>query len=167
MSVTPAGYVIEGPDGGGKTYLARLLRNRLYWPVIQVVQPFEPNIEQMRALLKVGPVIFDRYHLSPVTYGDVLRQGRELSQEQEEGFNVLLKNNNYTLVICITDVDTMLENNGRADQLWNEVRERDVLERLIVAYMNCAVRSRTVGVRTVLWDFQNQEPEGFDNLLTC
>lgn len=167
MLGTPAGYVIEGPDGGGKTYLARLLRNRLYWPVIQVVQPFEPNIEQMQALLKVGPVIFDRYHLSPVTYGDVLREGRELSEEQEDGFNILLKNAGYTLVICITAIDTMLENNRRVDQLWDEVRERDVLERLVTSYLNCATQSLGTGLRTVMWDYQSQEPEEFDNLLTC
>ena len=162
----PAGFVIEGPDGGGKSTLSKRLERQLFWPVVHVAQPGTPNIEQMKALLGVGSVIFDRYHLSPIVYGEVLRGGREMSEGQEESFNQALIAQGYTLVICIADIDTMLDNNWKVDQLWDAVREREVLERLTESYLTCLVRAHHSGLRAVVWDYRAQSPEAFSNLLT-
>ncbi len=128
------GVVVEGPDGSGKTTLIKAIRNRFYWPVVHVVQPGKPDIKQMLKLLECSPIVFDRFHWSPVAYGVALREGPELSPYDLWALEGLLMNKGYATVLCLSDMDTMLANNRKEEQLWSEVREEKTKQRLVDQY---------------------------------
>ena len=127
---------MEGVDGSGKTTLIRALRDALHLPVVHVVQPRSPDIKQMLSFLDCGPIIFDRFHWSPVVYGKVLRDGPELSGYDLWALDGYLMSRGYVSILCVTDLETMLENNRNAPQLWEEVRKAEVLINLRDSYFN-------------------------------
>ncbi len=151
-----SGVVIEGADGGGKTTLIRKLRDFFGWPVVHVVQPHIPDYHQMMKLLNVGPVIFDRFHWSPQVYGDVLRDGPELDETCYERIEDKLVGEGYTVVLCETNINTMLENNEKEIQLWNEVREFQPLAKLLIRYEKIA---RLSNIPVFHYDYQERQVE--------
>lgn len=136
-----AGVIVEGVDGAGKTTLIRYLRDHTFWPVCHVVQPYEPNVPQMLELAACAPVIFDRFHLSPVVYGEVLREGPELDRYDLWGIEGFLKGRGYELIWCDTSVNTMVNNNRKEEQLWELTREGEVVAKLSSAYAKTFSRS--------------------------
>ena len=151
-----SGVVVEGPDGSGKTSLVRELRNRLHYPVIHVVQPKRPNVTQMLQLLDCGPAIFDRFQWSPIAYGDALRDGPELSSYDLWALDGYLMSRGYVLLFCVTDVLTMLENNRKAPQLWEAVKNYAPLSKLVARYSRLYETSE---LRRFVFDYQKTETE--------
>lgn len=145
-----AGIIIEGPDGSGKTTLIRELLHTFQYPTIHVVQPGAPHILQMIKLIYASPVIFDRFHLSPVVYGKVLRDGPELKQDSVDLLEGLLLERGFVQIICLTRIETMLVNNQKEEQLWETVREVPVIEKLYEAYLLEASRTK---IPTLLYDY--------------
>lgn len=129
-----SGVIVEGPDGSGKTTLIKAIRNRFYWPVVHVVQPGKPDIKQMLRLLECSPVVFDRFHWSPVAYGVALREGSELSPYDLWALEGLLMNKGYVTVLCLSDMGTMLANNKKEEQLFSEVREEKAMWKIVNQY---------------------------------
>jgi thymidylate kinase len=128
------GVVVEGPDGSGKTTLIRRLRNKYHWPVCHVVQPGNPDIKQMLGLIEHSPLIFDRFHWSPVTYGATLRDGPELTRYDLWALEGALANQGCINIYCCTDQRTMLKNNKAAEQLWEETKQKEPMGRLTASY---------------------------------
>jgi thymidylate kinase len=153
--MTVRGIVVEGADGAGKSELVRKLRNEYYWPVIHVVQPGTPNIEQMLKLLDVGPVIFDRFHLSPVVYGQVLRTGPELDWHDVWALEGILTARAMVLVICKTDDETMTENNIAKPQLWEETKKLSCVRALNKGYVKAMSDS---SMFSVIYDYKEATP---------
>lgn len=146
-----AGCIVEGPDGSGKTTLIRALRDSLHLPVVHVVQPKSPDIKQMLSFLDCGPIIFDRFSWSPVVYGTVLRDGPELSEYDLWALDGYLMSRGYISVLCVTDLERMLENNRSAPQLWNEVRRSKTLIKLRDEYLALHFKSE---LPRLLFDYQ-------------
>jgi len=124
------GIVVEGCDGAGKTTLIKALRNRLFWPTVHVVQPGRPDVQQMLKLLTCSPLIIDRFHLSPIVYGEALRDGPELTPYDVWALEGLLIAQGYTGILCSTDATTMMVNNLKVEQLWEATRELETVEKL-------------------------------------
>ena len=138
------GIVVEGCDGSGKTTLIRVLRDYFHWPVVHVVQPHNPNILQMMKLIECSPVIFDRFHWSPVVYGEALREGPELTPYDLWALDGMLMNRGFINVYCETDIDTMLSNNAKEVQLWEAVRTKSSVKRIIHEYRMLELTSQLV-----------------------
>ncbi|KKL08745.1 hypothetical protein LCGC14_2572770 [marine sediment metagenome] len=130
-----AGVVVEGADGSGKTTLIRAIRDKFHWPVVHVVQPNNPDILQMIKLAECAPVVFDRFHLSPVVYGAALREGPELTLYDLWALDGLLMNKGFVVVYCETDLGTMLFNNSKEEQLWEAVRKPEPLKEIVDQYL--------------------------------
>jgi thymidylate kinase len=162
------GIVIEGPDGSGKTTLIDKLRRQttINWPIVHVVQPGVPDIRQMIALIKAGPIIFDRFHLSPIVYGEVLRAGPELDEHDRWALEGMLKARGFLTVICLTSVERMCLNNRAAEQMFESVREKEIVRRLLLGYLRSAVDGFAHGV--VVFDYQVQSnADLIDYILNC
>ncbi|KKL08242.1 hypothetical protein LCGC14_2577830 [marine sediment metagenome] len=129
-----AGIVVDGCDGSGKTTLIRTLRDYFHWPVVHVVQPHKPDILQMMKLIECAPVIFDRFHWSPVVYGAALRKGPELAPYDLWALDGMLMNRGFINVYCETDINTMLINNKKEEQLWEAVRKKSSVTRIVHEY---------------------------------
>ena len=148
--------VVEGADGAGKTTLIRALRDYFGWPVVHVVQPNIPNVVQMHKLIQAGPVIFDRFHWSPQVYGEVLRDGPELSPVLYKGLESHLYREAYSVIYCQTDIDVMLENNKKAPQLWEEVKNYGLLTELLLVYGQMVCDSH---LPVFTYEYQEGNPE--------
>lgn len=157
-----AGVIIEGPDGAGKTSLIKKLQHDRGWPVAHVVQPVIPNVRQMLNLASCDPIIFDRYHWSPIVYGEVLRFGPELTPYDVWALEGHLMNRGFVVILCLTDPSTMRENNWKADQLWDAVREYDVVVKLRKGYQNLTSRT-TLPLKT--FNYQKHSFEMFDEFV--
>ena len=150
------GVIVEGCDGSGKTSLIRALRNYTFWPVCHVVQPHKPNVPQMLELAACAPMIFDRFHLSPVAYGEALRQGPELDAYDLWGIEGFLMGRGYTLIWCNTDVNTMVSNNKKAEQLWEQTREAQSVYEIVKVYQRAVTQSC---LPTKVYNYQKDAPE--------
>jgi len=149
-----SGIVVEGSDGTGKTSLIRELLHTFRFPTIHVLHP--TNFTQMIKLAYCNPVIFDRFHLSPVVYGKVLRDGPDLNITQFAELEDLLVDRGFVQIICMTRTEAMLENNRKEDQLWEEVRELKIVERLKAEYLVQAYRTK---IPTLLYDYLDTSAE--------
>ncbi|KKL55753.1 hypothetical protein LCGC14_2252300, partial [marine sediment metagenome] len=151
-----AGVIVEGCDGSGKTTLIRALRDKFHWPVVHVVQPGNPDILQMMKLIGCAPVIFDRFHWSPVAYGAALREGPELTPFDLWALDGMLMNRGFVNVYCETDIDTMLFNNKKEEQLWEAVRENASVRKIIHEYREF---EHTSQVACYSYDYQVESTE--------
>jgi hypothetical protein len=110
----------------------------------------------MLELAACAPMIFDRFHLSPVVYGKVLRDGPELDDYDLWGIEGFLAGRGYTMILCSTDLNTMVENNRKEVQLWQETRSATPMHDLKQAYFDVTSSSH-------LWvegyDYQKNLPE--------
>lgn len=156
-----SGVVVEGPDGSGKTELIKRIQHGKKWPMVHVVQPSTPDVRQMLDLASCEPVLFDRYHWSPVVYGKVLRKGPELSDYDLWALEGHLINRGFVLVVCLTDGATMVENNLKEDQLWDEVRRMEVVGHLRDAYLHLMV-STDMPVKLFNYKRQADHQDTFD-----
>jgi thymidylate kinase len=152
-----AGIIIEGPDGSGKTTLIRELLHTFQYPTIHVVQPRLPSVLQMIKLIYASPVIFDRFHLSPVVYGKVLRDGPELSKDTVGILEDLLFKHGFVQIICLTRIETMLHNNRKEAQVYETVKLVSVVEKLYEAYLVEAANTR---LPTLIYDYLDTPVSG-------
>jgi len=151
-----AGVIVEGVDGSGKTTLIKYLRNRTFWPVCHVVQPHQPNVTQMFELAACAPMIFDRFHLSPVAYGKALRSGPELGPYDLWGIEGFLMGRGYITIWCNTQPRLMVQNNRKEEQLWEEVRDLEKMKTLISCYQEALHASE---LPYTLYDYLVDDPE--------
>ena len=148
------GVVVEGPDGSGKTTLIKKIRNEFHWPVVHVVQPAAPDIPQMVKLVDCAPVVFDRFHLSEIAYGNVLRDGSKLDWHDLWALEGLLVARGFVLITCLTDVNAMLVNNRNEEQLFEAVRNKQPMIDLVSQYRMLSLTTTMVHTR---YDFLNDD----------
>ncbi|KKL88115.1 hypothetical protein LCGC14_1927970 [marine sediment metagenome] len=156
------GIVVEGCDGSGKTTLIRVLRDHFHWPVVHVVQPHNPDILQMMRLIECSPVIFDRFHWSPVVYGEALREGPELTPYDLWALDGMLMNRGFINVYCETDINTMLRNNVKEEQLWEAVRTKSSIKRIIHEYR---MLEQTSQLTCYLYDYRAETTDTLLDLI--
>lgn len=108
-------YIIEGPDGAGKTTYAEFLSSVTGFPVRHFSNPkseqekakmFDMYVE---ALEKNDNVIFDRSWISDMVYGPVLRGGATITPDQANMLGNMLAGKGGKVIYCTSDLRTLLE----------------------------------------------------------
>lgn len=113
--------VLEGPDGGGKSFLAKELERIGYKVLPFGVPPFEVQKDTRKMLdffripleqaMEEHPyVVCDRLHLSDYIYGPLMRGGSVMSKFNEGVIDTILDYNNGQVVICLPPMDIALQN---------------------------------------------------------
>jgi len=107
--------VLDGPDGAGKTTLAKIICKQYgMWyrhegpppPGVPVFQHYSGLLEQT-----TEPTVFDRLHVGELVYGPLLRGASGLTREQVDELN-----EQVTLVICLPPWNVCLANTrGRVE----------------------------------------------------
>lgn len=147
-----SGAVCEGIDGSGKTTLAKTIQRKLGWPLTHVAQPGNPDIEQMIRLVESSPLVFDRFHLSPVVYGQYFRGGPDYHEFDLWALEGLLQARGYVLVVCRTDASIAANNNLKVEQLYDRLRDEATLVDLMKSYDQTIVQHSTLP--TLYYDFR-------------
>lgn len=96
--------IVEGPDGSGKTTLARQISQRLGWPLIEspgrVPADALDRLARYEAELDDAPVVSDRSRLvSELVYGLVLRQRRYALDDLPRKLGALVRSR-AILILC-------------------------------------------------------------------
>jgi len=120
--------ILEGPDGAGKTVLARHLQERYH-----IAYRHEgPTPADRSPLLYYGgildacrdvPVVFDRFALGERVYGPLLRGGDRLGDLGWHVFQYLVHAVGAVQILCLPPYDVCLRNwRGRAHELFTDER---------------------------------------------
>lgn len=97
--------ILEGPDGAGKTTIARILCHALGMEYSHEGPP-PPGVEPFTHYwLQLGgaeyPTVFDRLHLGEIVYGPLLRGKPGLTPEEVMRLNDLAEDMDALIVLCL------------------------------------------------------------------
>ena len=99
-------FIIEGPDGSGKTTLAEMLSKQTGFPVVHRTQPKSEEekarmMQEYVATIKTGKnAIFDRCWYSEMAYGPVFRGESCISVDEMHELEGLLHSLGGFVVYC-------------------------------------------------------------------
>lgn len=117
----PTGHIIiEGPDGAGKTTLARQLCHDLRMAYHhEGPPPVSTSVLHHYAALLANtkrPTVFDRFHLGELVYGPLLRGVSGLNPTDIRLMNRLVRGNGIAVIICLPEWGTCLERTRQRDE---------------------------------------------------
>jgi hypothetical protein len=108
--------ILEGPDGGGKTTLARHLNEKYGYITMKTSQPKDGEdlfISYTKSLLEaVGswrPIVFDRHYLGEPVYGPIMRDADLLGIRGRRLIERLLVSRGVHLVLCLPTWEKLLQ----------------------------------------------------------
>jgi hypothetical protein len=152
--------IIEGPDGAGKTTLARQLCHQLTLGYHHEGPPPTnvPALEHYARLLVEAkrPTLFDRLHLGETVYGPLLRGGSRLDARGLRLMNRLIRGQGTTVVLCHPLWETTLRNTKGRKELIEDV---DIRQRAYDCWTMVAASSRFNVDNTMVHDYEAWMPK--------
>ena len=134
----PVIVIIEGPDGAGKTTLAKTL-DGVYR---HVCQPSSGNAlpYYLELLRTPSPrVIFDRFAWSETIFGPLLRDRDGLGPRGFDKFESVRRMRGAIVVMCLPPVDECLQNwQRKLDAGYEIIHDRDIFLESYHAFANLA-----------------------------
>lgn len=128
-------YIIEGPDGAGKSTYAKFLSTVTGYPVIHFSNPKseEEKAKMYEMYLEIlennDDVIFDRSWISDLVYGPVLRGGATITPRQSAVLGNRLAGKGGMIIYCTSDLKTLLERAySRGEELIKPHQFVDIVE---------------------------------------
>lgn len=132
--------ILEGPDGGGKSTLARYLQDRYGYAVCKTNQPKEGEDlftsytgSLVAALNHYRPVVFDRHYLGEAIYGPIMRGEDRLGTRGRRLIERLLVSRGVHLILCLPTWAQLLEA-WKAKNGDDYLRNEDQLNKINNAY---------------------------------
>lgn len=107
-------FIIEGPDGAGKTTLARQLCRDFKadyhheGPPPRGVSLLHHYGSQLASAYK--PTVFDRFHVGELVYGPILRGQSGLSNQDMVLMQRLVNGRGATVIICLPPLEVTVQN---------------------------------------------------------
>jgi len=108
-------FILEGPDGAGKTTLAEQLAVSTGYNIVHRTKPNNEEEKQqmmamyMDAMRKGTNAIFDRCWYSEMVYGAIMRDASYISDKQMRTLESLLANNGGLIIHCTDTIDRLWE----------------------------------------------------------
>lgn len=112
--------IIEGPDGSGKTTLAKQIADQTKYPIVKRNKPETEEerlgmLEDYLQIIKSGKnVIFDRCWYSEIVYGTVMRDESMITYHDMYGLEKAAAKSGALIIMC----------GGPTEALWKRCRTR-------------------------------------------
>jgi hypothetical protein len=132
--------ILEGPDGGGKTTLARHLNEKYGYVTMKTSQPKDGEdlftsytTSLLQATGSWRPIVFDRHYLGEPVYGPIMRDADLLGTRGRRLLERLIVSRGVHLVLCLPTWEKLL-------QAWKDkngddyLRNEDQLAKINTAY---------------------------------
>lgn len=106
-------FIIEGPDGSGKTTLAEMLSKQTGFPVVHRTQPKSEEekarmMQEYVATIKTGKnAIFDRCWYSEMAYGPIMRDKSVIGYPEMYELERLLTKRGALIIYCTDKPETL------------------------------------------------------------
>lgn len=105
-------YILVGPDGAGKSTLAKLLSERTGFPIIKKDKPLPNEVETYFAtyveeLHKVDNVIYDRYAYCEPIYARCMGDRPSAISMEQLGHLEMLLSGRAVIIHCTADIDDL------------------------------------------------------------
>ncbi len=144
--------ILEGPDGGGKTTLARRLKNEYHYTIVKTNAPapsenvFKTYTNTLLEAIDGGErVVFDRHYLGERVYGPLLRGGNSIGDQGIALIERLIAANDVRVVICCPRWSTLMSGWREKDDL---LKKESQLRSVRDAYMS---EARRLGLTVYDW----------------
>lgn len=96
------GFIIEGADQQGKSYVCRKLNEALNYRIHHFSRPSDDTDFMFEYTMPVEqfdvPMIFDRSYVSEIVYGNIFRGGSKVTPEIKEYIEKYFNERNYVMV---------------------------------------------------------------------
>lgn len=149
--------ILEGPDGAGKSTLARQLSDLLEVPVMHLGPPPEgiSALDQCLSMImnnrtQYMGAVMDRFHIGERIYGPLMRGVDTLGYDGQYLVEEGLLQLGAKMIVCLPPVEVCLEN-WRARKGAEYVQEEDKIHEIHSRYLS--VESR---LPTLVYDYTKQ-----------
>lgn len=150
--------ILEGPDGTGKTTLAKHLQNTYGFRYIHTGPPEDDRVLEAYgrtlydASRETGDVVIDRLHVGERIYGPILRGKDKLGREGEVLIRRLTNAYNARVVFCLPPYPTAFENWRKRHQEDKElVTKAETYSNIYHAYRN--LKEDPFYANATWWDY--------------
>ena len=163
--------VLEGPDGGGKSTLAKHLGNDYGYRVIPMgVPPLEAQKDHNKlfdffdtplaeAIGKKQNTVFDRLHLSERIYGPLIRNSTLFTEEEEFVIDYLIQRNWGQVVLCLPPYE-------HAFKAWSSRKESEYVKNALLFIEVYKKYEKLIGKKYMLYDYTRHHVATFAKALT-